>query len=486
MAISVAGISFVRPSVSVSTQYATDQNDNILGITDTVSITDTVLATDSSNLISIYSNALSAAFNPADITVSYPGNENVPGRITNVSSASDSDFATKLVYTVTVEATPNRSFSSKYPGVTNRNCKSISFSESVDIPHDSVKVVLNLGEKAEEGEETEEAVFYSKPNSYSCSISVTCGKTAVDAVDNANSIACAMFQQTPTNGILPEQYAGIDVKPFSFSKSVGEEGSVNINFMGYFMPSGAYGMLTAVETLSETDNKIANYKDKSYQLSVTKLGVGASVDCDGITGYGVGGSDEAKSIVDAVLGQFISTSGLSGIESSHPTAGGGETPCVTTLPKFINPDCFKVKTISVDEQKGANSASLNIEATNQNIGNCIDGDDYNSTYNIMIKKRSDQKTIVEVPGWSSPEFWVQDLNVSPDTMYEYTIDVTAKKKCLIGTGIIGEANSIFTSIDQMEGSGIITNKTISVNDNKCSLKITQYSGADQSEDSVGV
>ena len=104
----------------------------------------------------------------------------------------------------------------------------------------------------------------------------------------------------------------------------------------------------------------------------------------------------------------------------------------------------------------------------------------------MIKKRSDQKTIVEVPNWSSPGFFVQNLNVSPDTMYEYTIDVTAKKKCLIGSGIIQEANSIFDSIDQMEGSGIITNKTISVNDNKCSLKITQYSGDDQSKDSIGV
>ena len=485
MAISVAGISFFRPSVSVATQYSTDQNDNVVGITDTVSITDTVLATDSADLVNLYSGALAAAFNPVDITVSYPGNDNVPGRITNVSSSSDSDFATKLVYTVTVEATPNRSFSSKYPSVANRNCKSISFSESVDIPHDSVKLVLNLGEVVD-GEETSEAVFYSKPNSYSCSISVTCGKTEESAVDNANSIACAMFTTTPTQGILPESMIDVDVKPFSFSKSVGEEGSVNINFMGYFMPDGAYGMYTAVETISESDNKIANYKDKSYQLSVTKLGTGASVDCNGIDSYGADASDAAKGVVDKVLAQFMDTSGLTGITNSHPTAGGAETPCTSTLPKFINPDCFKVKNISVDQQKGANSATLNIEATNQNIGTCIDGDDYNSTYSIMIKKRSDQKTIVEVPNWSSPGFFVQNLNVSPDTMYEYTIDVTAKKKCLIGSGIIQEANSIFDSIDQMEGSGIITNKTISVNDNKCSLKITQYSGDDQSKDSIGV
>ena len=78
------------------------------------------------------------------------------------------------------------------------------------------------------------------------------------------------------------------------------------------------------------------------------------------------------------------------------------------------------------------------------------------------------------------------MNVAPDTVYEYSIDATSKRKCPgTGTEIIAYTTGLFASLDYMQGSGIITSKVISVNDNKCSLKITQYSGANLSSDDVG-
>ena len=147
MAISVGGLNLVRPTVSVTTEYSSDSNQNVIGITDNVSVTDTVFSTDSSDLTSIYNNALNLSLNPAPMTISYPGNDNVKAYIQGVSAGGDSDFATKLVYTVTLKAIPNRSFSSKYP-VAGRNCQSISYSQSIDIPHDMDGVELPVDESS--------------------------------------------------------------------------------------------------------------------------------------------------------------------------------------------------------------------------------------------------------------------------------------------------------------------------------------------------
>ena len=46
MAISVGGLNLVRPTVSVTTEYSSDSNQNVIGITDNVSVTDTVFSTD--------------------------------------------------------------------------------------------------------------------------------------------------------------------------------------------------------------------------------------------------------------------------------------------------------------------------------------------------------------------------------------------------------------------------------------------------------
>ncbi len=487
MAISVAGLTFYRPIVSVSTEYNTDGSNNTVGIADSVSITDTVLVTDTIglDLTAIYNSALDLAMNPAALNISYPGNSNTRAYIQGVSASNDSDFATKLIYTLTFKATPTRNFSSLYPGVVGRNVQSISYSQSIDIPHDLSSVVLPIANsESTEGEEAvTTGIFYNKPCSYTVAISVQCGSTqTTTAFQNADSVACGLFTSQPSGDFLPSGF-GTGVSPYSFSRTVDHgAGNININYVGYFMPSGAYGMYTAEQSATELVNKIDNYTDKTYQLNVTKIPILKGVSCAGSEPT-EGLSSDARTIVQGVLDKFIEVSGVTGVTVAQP--GGTITqPCILTLPTFTNSGCDKVKNVTIEEQKGNNSASLAVELSNQNVGYCITGD-YISNYSIIRKPRKDQKTIVEVQGWSSSGYWVQNMNVSPDTVYEYTIDVTAKRSCVTGTGIIGEATGIFGKIDYMNGSGIITNKVISVNDNKCSLKITQYSGVDQSTSGVG-
>ena len=494
MAISVEGLTFYRPIVGVSTEYNTDSANNTVGITDTVNITDTVLVTDTEDLTAIYNSALDIAMTPAALEISYPGNDDVRAYIQGVSASNDSDFATKLVYTLTFKAVPNRSFSSLYNGVGGKNVQSLSFSESVDIPHDLSSVALHFGaaddgSSAAAGDDDEEAttassgIFYNKPCSYTVALSVQCGSTSTGtAFENADNVAKSLFKITPDANFLPSGF-GTGVSPYSFSRTVDAgAGNININYVGYFMPSGAYGMYTAEQTTTTLDNNIDNYTDKSYQLTVTKLPILSGVTYKKASSPS-GLSAEARNIVQGVFDNFVSDSGVTGTSVSQP--GGNITaPCTLTLPTFINTGCFKVRNVTIEEQKGSNSATLNVELSNQNVGYCTTGD-YITNYTIVSKPRQSQKTIVEVQGWSSTGYWVQDLNVSPDTSYEYTIDVTAKRSCVTGTGIIGVATGLFSKIDYMGGSGIITSKVISINDNKCSLKITQYSGVNQATGTIG-
>ena len=491
MAISVGGLTFYRPIVGVSTEYNTDSANNTVGITDTVNITDTVLVTDAEDLTEIYNSALDLAMNPSALTISYPGNDNVRAYIQGVSASNNSDFATKLVYTLTFKAVPERSFSSLYNGVQGNNVQSLSFSESVDIPHDLSSVVLHFGSgedstaTSNDGEEAapSSGIFYNKPCSYTVALSVQCGSTSNGtAFQNADNVAKSLFKTQPDQDFLPSGFA-TGVSPYSFSRTVDAgAGNININYVGYFMPSGAYGMYTAEQTATTLDNNIDNYTDKSYQLTVTKLPILSGVTYKTVTPPS-GLSSQARSIVQGVFDNFVSDSGVTGTSVSQP--GGNITaPCTLTLPTFINSGCFKVRNVTIEEQKGSNSASLNVELSNQNVGYCTTGD-YITNYTIVKKPRKDQKTIVEVQGWSSTGYWVQNLNVSPDTSYEYSIDVTAKTSCVTGTGIIGVATGLFSKIDYMGGSGIITSKVITVNDNKCSLKITQYSGTNQAIGTIG-
>ena len=482
MAISVGGLNLVRPTVSVTTEYSSDSNQNVIGITDNVSVTDTVFSTDSSDLTSIYNNALNLSLNPAPMTISYPGNDNVKAYIQGVSAGGDSDFATKLVYTVTLKAIPNRSFSSKYP-VAGRNCQSISYSQSIDIPHDMDGVELPVDESSESTEE-EPNVIFNKPASYTCSIQVQCGSTeGSSAFENADSVACALFSSLPQGAIKPTGFGTF--YPYSFSRTDDKgAGSVSINCVAYGMPTGARGgMLTAEQSVSETINHVENYIDKSYQLTVTKLPILSAVNCSGSTSSS-DLSSSPLSIVEGVLAVFMANSGISGVSVGEP-GGGSVSPCILTLPEFTNSGCGFVKSMNVEENKGSNSATLTVEVTNQNAGFCGD-DDYDATYSITRKPRGTQKTLIEVQGWSSSGYWIQNMNVAPDTVYEYSIDATSKRKCPgTGTEIIAYTTGLFASLDYMQGSGIITSKVISVNDNKCSLKITQYSGANLSSDDVG-
>lgn len=474
MDVSIAGFTFYRPSVSISTQFTKDSDGNNVGQKDTVTINDIVLYQDLSegqNLIDIFDAALSASFNAIRRTINYPSNSNTECVIKSVTVDGDSDFVHKLNYTVVAEAYPKRELNTIYGDILkNKNVSSLTFVESIDIPYDLSSISTLDGN-----------IYYNKPITYTCSAQVSCNGDK--KLDDASDILSKLVSTKPSGNF------GIDLEDYqevvsSINKSSSAGGDMSVETTTLLLPSDATSTLLASEDISESKNKIDNFLERSYRITFTTIEGSLKYDegSYNITEYANNLSDVAYGAASSLLDFFISNKNIPIATLSLP---GTEQQCSTRLPPLNVTGCWNTKNISIENNKSNNSATLNIEQTTQNIGNC-DRNGYKIDYNITKNKRRESKVYAEVAGWSSTGYIVQNLNTYKDEYYEYSIDVGSIKNCVTGTEVVDMAKSYFENIDIMKGSGIITNYVISVSNGKCSLKVTQHSGADLSVDTVGV
>ena len=483
MAISVTGLVFYRPSITVSTSYTKDGEDNTVGQKDTVSITDTVLSSDAQDLLSVFDTALSLSLNGSQRGISYPGNPNTYGIIKSVSIDTGSDFVNKLIYTVVVEAIPVRPLYSIYNNsVISGVVSSLTETESWDVPYDMTKITIP--------NTTAYTTYYNKPITYNYSLQVSCGKefNGDTSLDNANKILQSLGRTTPSSGLVGDMSAYLTGVVTSINKNSSSNGSQSLNITTLYLPSDASGTLLVNQEITEFNNILDNYRDRSYRITFTAMqgsllySTGTDKPAFSITGIADQLSASAYDAASGLLKYFIDSSGLTTITGSLP---GINLPCVLSNPILNETGCWNTKSVSLENNISNNSASLNIEQTTQNIGNC-DLNGYKVDYSVVKQKRDKSRIYAEAPGWSSTGYWVQDMNTFRDEMYEYSIDVASIKKCSPPeTGIVDKAKSIFSGIDLLQGSGIITSYVINVSADSCSLKITQYSGENKSISGVG-
>jgi hypothetical protein len=468
------GFTFYRPSISISAQFTRDADGNVIGQKDSVSITDTVLFSDLSeglNLLSVFDNAVSQSIDPSRKNISYPNNNDASCVIKSVSADGDSDFVNKLTYTVTVEALPIKEINSIYGKVlSGKNIASLSVSESLDVPYDMSKITTPLGD-----------ILYNKPITYVSSVQVACNGNS--KLQHAADILAELTRTGPSADLAVDmsQYRNVVT---SITKSSSAQGTMSIEYTTLLLPTDATANILANEEISKSKSTRDNFQEKSYKITFTALE--GPLEYNGTT-YNVTKYPNNLSILaydkaQALMRHYIEAKDIPDTTLSLP---GKDQSCTTPFPKLTVTGCWNAKTISLENNISNNSAALSMELTTQNIGNC-DRNGYKIDYSISTSKRDQSRVYAEIGGWSSPGYIVQDFNTYKDEYYEYSIDIGSIKNCVDGSEMIDLAKSYFESIDLLSGGGIITSNVISVSANKCSLKITQYSGADLSVDTVGV
>ena len=492
MSISVEGINFTRPSVNFSTEFRKDSDGNNIGQRDTITIQDVVLSSDNNDLAGFYSNLVDKLTDTEMVTVDYPGNSGSVGRIKNLSLDNDSDFVNKLSYSVTLEAIPQRSLYSLYElgdlsGVVN----SLTESESWDVPYDLYVLAIPTGQGT--------GFFYNKPITYEYNLNFSCGyhpsgSGITSSLDAANKILTTLGKTSPSSGLvsgIDSRYINCGVSSVQLNR--GTDGTTTLNIKSLFLPSGTGanpGNFTASLNRNESKDEIQYYSNRDIKVTINALPVGVGYTSSGntpwsITGVPTGLAESAYGVIESVRDALIDTSGMIEIEETMP---GKKQSCSLPHTALTSTGCWSTKLFSMTKDYSNNSATLNIEQTTQNIGMCdYSASGYKINYEIIKHSpRDKQKVYAEPRGWSSPDYWVQDMNTFKDEYYEYSINVASTLACSRGdTGITGIANTVFTGIDLLSGSGIITSKVISVSKDTCSLKIVQYSGENLSETGIG-
>jgi hypothetical protein len=486
MGISVEGLTFYHPTVNITTEFKRDSDGNNVGHRDIVTIQDIVFSSDVQDLVSVYNTAITSAVGGAPVGISYPGNDNTAGTIKSVSLDDDSDLTYRMTYSITIEAIPTRSLYSIYSSLSGVSglINSLTESESWDRPYDltSFEIPISGGS----------GLYYNKPITYEYNLSCSCGHNP-SGIDESllvsNKILTSLGRSSPSSGLVPDlsEYTG---GVSSIRKSCGEDGTVSLNVKSLYLPKDTSGLYTVSMNTTELRNEIQSYKDRSVKITVTSLPIGLEYDSSGnypwsVTGFPSGLYVNAYNIITGIKQELIDTSGMIEVEKGLP---GKKQNCTLTRTKLDETGCWSTKNLTITKDYGSNSATLDISQTTQNIGLCdISASGYKINYSIVRHEpRNKNKIYAEPKVWSSTGYWVQDMSTYRDIYYEYSIDLESSRKCTpSGTGIVDMAKLIFSGIDIMRGDGIITSKTINVNNDKCSYKIIQYSGTSLASTGIG-
>lgn len=471
MTISVNGLQFYRPTANVNRQYTRDGYGNIITSRDNVSITDLVLSSDvTGNLIGVYDKALSKSINGLQLDVAYPSNTGTHGLIKSVNVSDESDFVNVLVYTIEIEAIPSYMFVTDYRLINSQE----NYSSETPYDQSATYVVGYLGTSGTIGT----GIYYNKPTTetYSNDFCYQAAKGGKEPIEQAQ----AELQRVA--GYISGQLDYENRILSSLSKSSSEDGCTSINATFLSLPANSSGNILVNVESTESYNHTDNYSDASYKITFSSLGTALNTGLYVVSGdfankkYGLdiigvpsGISSTPYDLAKGVMEYYIDTSG--GI-------GGGGVPGLfqncehPTHKRMSGVPCWNTKSLTLEHNRSNNSATLNIQQTTQNIGNC-DLNGYRIDYSIAVVDGASR--YVEVPNWSYKGSVVQDIATYGEEAYEYSIDVQSILKCApSGTGIVNKAKSIFSGIDIMSGTGSITSYIINANDASCSLKITQY------------
>lgn len=481
MAIGIDGITFVRPTVAISTQITRDSDGEAIGRIDSVTYSDTVYITDvgsstgGKSLTALYSAAvgLGLGSNANNLNIEYPGGGGL-AKFKSISLSQETDFLTKLIYSVTVECIPNRPVNSKYDSrVTSGGTRALTESSQVIVPHDQRIVTLLNGE-----------TYCNKAVEYNYSMQVSCSSNNYGwAINNADKILKGLYDKLPDEQAYSRSNYGSFILNKA-NKSGGKDGSLTFSMTKLLYPVGVSNTLLLDSTVSENHNVQQNTKSRSYRLTFNNPGIISLSD----TAFGsnelgsIAGnlSDGPFNAASNLMNYLIGIDGMVVVTVSMPGKDTGVCQYAPQWTQISAPECWVTKSLSLENNLSDNRATLNIEQTTDKL-NC-DASGYITNWNI-VEKNTDN-VVYEPQGWSANGYIVQNFTTKKAKSWDFTVNVETLRKCstISYPEVITKAKAKYEEISKINNGmhGVITNYNISIKDDKCSLSATEYSGTNQS------
>jgi len=467
MAISFSGLTFYRPSATVTVEVFKDDNGAIIGKKDIVTITDKVTSNDVSDLGQIAKNVLDKSKNPIRTSVSYPTNSSTFGKIKSVSFSEESNFIDLLVYTVVVEAESISPLNNPVYGFTNQNSvRSFSVSEKFDIPYDLESTSI-LGD-----------TYYNKTATYTSSVSIRCeGRGNKTANQNSLDVLKSFLTKTVSVerlGTLAQDY---DPILSSITKNESSDGTISATVTVLYLPNDSTAKVLYTQQIVQNQIQIPEaYNTRSYTMTFQGL---ASPTYDS-------NHDFVTPASKFDIAQSAGTSFLALLTGkNHPTTDTfngkiNEEVCVLQYPAIdASSNCYNTRKVSIQQNQSDGTYTINIEQSTEPFNCDLDG--YQVDYNIV--KKEDQQVHVEVHGWNNPNSIIQDMQTKKADTHEYTVSVTDLSKCGGGSALVDKAKAKFLElagfpVDVSSPSNQIISSSINLSANKCSLKATVHKGVD--------
>jgi len=483
MAIGINGITFVRPTVAISTQITRDSDGEAIGRIDSVTYSDAVYITDvgssteGKSLTALYNAAvgLGLGSNANNLNIEYPGGGGL-AKFKSISLSQETDFLTKLIYSVTVECIPNRPVNSKYDSpVTSGGTRALTESSQVIVPHDQTIVTL-----------LNEQTYCNKAVEYNYSMQVSCSSNNYGwAVDNADKILESLFDKLPDEQAYSRSnYSNYIIN--KANKSGGKDGSLTFSMTKLLYPVGVNNTLLLDSTVSENNNIQQNSKSRSYRLTFNHPGIIFLSDDP------IFGSNQLSSIAANLsyvpfnaavnlMNYLIANDGMVVVTASMPGKDTGVCQYAPQWTQISAPECWVTKSLSLENNLSDNRATLNIEQTTDKLNCDVNG--YITNWNI-VEKNTDN-VVYEPQGWPANGYIVQNFNTKKAKSWDFTVNVETLRKCstLSYPEVINMAKAKYEEISKINNGmdGVRTNYNISIKDDKCSVSATEYSGTNQSK-----
>jgi len=455
MAVTAQGLTLYRPTASVQREYSYDSDGETIGVTDSVTINDTVLSQDAALIekadgIIGYAKEGSTSFR----SLTYGGNTG-QGRVTSLAFDSSSDYTNVLKYSITFRVVPtNASLISSWGFTPADGVTDLSYRESFDRVEDINLISLQSG-----------GDYWNNHHTYTFEASVSCQQ--VDANTKTQDLAKAALNQI--KAIVPTRITKVvntqgTNNYLSISETSSKEGTASINITVAIVPDGSSSGTTIISSEEQGVEKIntpQEYEKLTYKVTFKTL-ENMTIDAGG----GIS-SESTRGAAESLAQEVVSY--YNGNVTPSSTPPGKTIVCQTELPKLPAGSCFNVTSAGIDVDHAGKTATAVIESSTE-PQNC-DGDGYKVEHRTNHIKN--KKLHAELFGWGVSKSIVQDLQSKSADVKEYNVQVSSVSKCLTSQ-LKAKAESKFNEIK--DGSGTITKHNIVISNGRCTITATEFLG----------
>lgn len=468
--LTVAGFTFYNPSVSTRSTVITDDTGTVIGITETVTITDTVVAPSNvaqSSLTGIVRSALDALKQNDFIAVTID-NQNTNAKITNVTVNDATDYVTRLIYSVELEVVSKKVLPTNPFGLdAGDNVQTLVISEELDVATDRTSFIIK------------EQTYYNKATEFVVNIDVTCDSTAEkSAIKNAKKVLSNILITTAEklSDLVDQETAYLQ----SIETNSSSEGSISAVVKVLYLPKDSAVAATLDERIVQNFNRSPmKYQTRDYNIVVTSIESATYNDSDLVSLPDR--AESAKNIAHGILQSLsgtdhrtITTLTENQIVTQDPCPPSADGPPLPDLPDNA---CYNTREVSSSENRSEGSCTITLKQSTEPFNCDLDGTKIEYTINI----NENQKVYAEMHGWSNAKSVVQDFGTTKADTIDFQINVSDLSKCGTGAGLVDKAKAKLEELKTGYSGEIIAEK-ISLTDNRCSLSATFHIGVDSSNE----